>query len=182
MSDETIEVGDTDPAGYDSQFWRVSVRKILRPGDDGWSSYFANHPFLQVKELRTVDVYFNTVIDGTYLFESLDELPDFLEMLPKPEANQYYMVYADALTHEQPDARHGLTLLGHDLSDWTSTSTLTNCGTWTDELMEIAGTVNEFGLLDLARAKQAQRLLPKLWNNAPHSNVNIWAVYEKSSD
>jgi hypothetical protein len=137
-----------------------------------------NHRYLQVEELRTVDISFNKVIDGTYLFNSLDEIPVFLEMLPKPNANQYYMLSADALTHELPDEKYGLTLLGYDLSDWTSTSTLTNCCEWTDALAEIASSVNKFGLLDLERAKRAQRLLPELWNHSDHSQVTIWAVFE----
>ncbi|MDX1928282.1 MAG: hypothetical protein SFV81_17270 [Pirellulaceae bacterium] len=185
MSDEVVEVDNTDRAGFDSQFWHIGVREILRPGDEGWLSYFYNHPFPQVKELRTIDVCFNKVIDGTYMFEDLDDMPDFLDMLPKPADKQYYLVYADALTHALPEETYGLKLLGYDLSDWTSVSTLTNCGTWTDELSHIASTVNHYGLLDLEHAERAQILLPKLWNNAPHSKVIIWAVFElrcKSSE
>ncbi len=168
---------NTSLGQINSKYYRLSVRQTLRPHDEAWAGYYSNHPFTQIEELRTIDTYFNKVIDGTYLFDSLDDLPTFLELLTKPEAEQYYMIHADALTHELPDESYGLTLLGYDLSDWTSTSTLTNCGTWTDELAVIAASVNKYGLLDLDRAKQAQQLLPRLWNNAPHSDVTIWAVF-----
>lgn len=179
MSDEVVEEIEADPADDDSRRWHVGVRKILRPGDDAWMSYYYNHPFSQVEQLRTVDTYFNEVIDGTYLIASLDELLDILEMLPAPGDNQYYQLYTDALTHEPPAPQHRLTLLGYDLSDWTSVSTLTNCGKWQDDLEPLASCVNKYGLLDLESAQRAQILLPQLRVGDPHAQVTIWAVYER---
>ena len=159
-------------------FWWVGLRTILRPGDDGWMEYYYNHPFAQVEQLRTIDICFNKVIDGTYAIDTMDELDHLLKTLPRPQANQYYQMYVDARCPEAREEQPGLTLLGYDLSDWTSVSTLTNCGTWQGELETIAKTVNRYGLLDWEQARRAQQLLPKLWNNAPHSQVTIWAVFE----
>ena len=71
-----------------------------------------------------------------------------------------------------------LTLLGHDLSDRTRTSTLLNCGRWEGVLEPIAKRARDNGLLDLPDAKLAQALLPEAWQGDAHAYVTIWALYE----
>jgi hypothetical protein len=139
-------------------------------------------PLPQVRELRTIDSYFNTAADGSYAVgETLDDLPSVLEMLPAPvPGRQYTLLFRDVPANEEPLEVPGATPLGYDLSDETHTSSLTNCGTWLGDLEPIAARVNEYGLLGLEDAKLAQRLLPQAWPEDPHGRVTVWALYELS--
>jgi len=159
--------------------WWLSTRNILRPGNPEWDAYFANHPFRQVLELRTIDGWFNRAVDGNYALATLDDLPDVLDMLPTPVlTEQYYCLFADALTTPMPADQTGLQLLGYDLSDETWTSSVTNCGIWVGQLETVARRVNQYGLLGFEDAQLAQALLPKAWPGDPHGIVTVWVLFE----
>src|SRR4051794_33145474 len=108
--------------------WWVSTRTILRPGDPEWPAYFFNHPFPQVRELRTVDPYFNNYVGewGSHWFESLDGLAGELAKLPPPvPGRQYYCLSADVADDPPRQTEGALTLLGHDVAEGVGTSSLT---------------------------------------------------------
>ena len=159
-------------------FW-LSTRKFFRAGDAGWASYVDFIGLPQLEEVRTIDGMLNEVVsDGNVGMASVEEIPEVLSFLQKAVAGEsYYLLIADAdrfPVAERPD----LIFLGYDLSDWTWTSSLLNCGVWENELAPIAQRVNKFGLLSLEDARLAQGLLPQIWNGDPHAFVTVWALFE----
>jgi len=171
LSSESVPVEDPT-------WWRLSLREPLFPDSPEWSSYWWNHRYEQVTDLRTVDHYFNKVIEGSYIVSDLEELEDMLDLLPDRQGRQYICLVKDASDGELPADDANFRLLGFDVSDWTMTSSLTNCGLWLDELEPIAQSVNRHGLLTLEAAREAQRILPMLWPGDPHGLVSVWAIYE----
>jgi len=70
--------------------------------------------------------------------------------------------------------------LGHDLSDETGVSSLHNCGRWEGQLEPLTRRLNDVGLLSLADAELARKLLPLEWGEHDHhAHVTIWALYER---
>jgi hypothetical protein len=84
----------------------------------------------------------------------------------------------DADTERVPADAHGYSLLGYDLSDWTHTSSLLNCGPWKGRLAPLAERLNEYGLLSHDDAITAKGLLLTEWPDDPHGDVTVWALYE----
>lgn len=162
----------------------VSVRRKIRRGDARWLEYVesVNRPFLD--EIRTIDFYMNP-----YAPHAGDEqcTPETLDQacgdLPIPDSNnEYYLLAIDLLAEPEFAARvpDGWKLLGYDLSDETQTSSLHNCGRWEGQLEPLTRRLNEYGLLSLADAELARKLLPLEWGeNMDHANVTIWALYER---
>lgn len=163
----------------------VSVRRKFRKGDAGWLKYikFANLPHLS--EVRSIDAQLNRYLpdDGDIdcTLETLDEDVNFL-LSPDPnDRDEYYCMLAIDLLHDSvPRVPDGWKLLGYDLSDKTETSSLLNCGPWEGQLEPLVHRLNEFGLLSLADAELARKLLPIEWGEQEHhAHVQIWAVYER---
>src|SRR5262245_23703056 len=104
--------------------WWLSTRTVLRPGDPNWDAYFFNHPFAQVRELRTIDSWFNRPVGGSghFAVDDLADLPSILGRVPTPVPGEaYYLLFTDAAA-ATPEGGTGLKLLGYDLSDETWTS------------------------------------------------------------
>jgi len=163
----------------------VSVRRKIRRGDERWLEYIkaVNRPRLD--EVRTIDFYMNPYAPHAgyikctpeTLAQAFDELP-----VPDPEQNEYYLLAVDLLTEPESVARlpDGWKLLGYDVSDETRTSSLHNCGPWEGQLDPLTRRLNEFGLLSLADAELARKLLPVEWgDHEHHAHVTIWALYER---
>lgn len=164
----------------DDQFLWLSTRRIRRRGDAEWTDYAASIDLPQMEEVRTIDSWCNPCVDdcGNYPVNSLDEVWERLELLPKPApGREYYLLFMDALVHTLPPDPC-VQLLGHDLSDETWTSSLLNCGRWQGELQRIAERAGKNGLLSLSDALAAQRILPQAWPGNPHGIVTVWALYE----
>ena len=163
----------------------VSVRKKIRRGDERWLEYIKAVDRPHLDEVRTIDGYMNPYAPHSEsikctletLAESLDELP-----IPDPK-DEYCLLAIDLLTESESAARipDGWKLLGHDLSDKTRTSSLLNCGPWEGQLEPLTRRLNEFGLLSLADAELARKLLPLAWGEQEHhAHVTIWALYERA--
>jgi hypothetical protein len=163
----------------------LSVRKRIRRGDKRWLEYIeaVERPYLD--EVRTIDFYMNPHAPHSGDIECNPEtLALALDQMPIPDPNnEYYQLAIDLLTEPESVARlpDGWKLLGHDLSDETRTSSLHNCGAWEGQLEPLTHRLNEVGLLSLADAELARKLLPLEWGeNMDHANVTIWALYERA--
>lgn len=163
----------------------LSVRTKFRKGDKGWGWRDSIKPIglPHLSEVRSIDSLLN--YDAPHhgpeectpetLDQALAELP-----IPDPD-NEYYLLAIDLLAEPEHVARlpAGWKLLGYDLSDETRTSSLHNCGRWEGRLEPLTERLNEFGLLSLADAELARKLLPLEWGeNMDHAHVTIWALYE----
>lgn len=168
---EALAAAGAAPAADDREMW-LSIRGV-RPTD--------GEP--PVREVRTIDWWFNPCVDGNYPVYSLDELWGLLEWLPKPApGREYYLLFTNALSGGDLPEHPRLKLLGFDLSDETWTSSIFNCSTWQGELEAIAGRAGAHGLLSLEDAKLAQTLLPLAWPGDPHGIVTVWALFEVVPD
>ena len=164
----------------------LSVRRKLRRGDKRWLEYIAAVDRPHLDEVRTIAGYMNPhaahsgdeVCTPETLAHALDELP-----IPDPQKNEYYQLAIDLLAESESVARlpDGWKLLGYDVSDRTHTSSLHNCGPWEGQLEPLVRRLNEFGLLSLADAELARKLLPLEWGeHEHHAHVTIWALYERA--
>jgi hypothetical protein len=170
--------------------WWLSTRQILRRDHPLWPHYFANHPYEQVIELRTIDPFFNPNKDDRSVSPAivfdLAELPKVASGLSQPLIGQEYFQlvtnneeFEAALFADCPQYKP--TLLGYDLGEAESiggVSTLTNCGMWTGKLEALARRVNSYGLLSQSDAVEAQALLPSEWPGDPHGITGICTVLE----
>ena len=160
----------------------VTVRRKIRRGDKRWLEYIKAVDRPQLDEVRTMDWYMNPYAphagDVNCTLETLDQA---LDDLPIPDVNnEYYLLVIDVLNDSVARVPDGWKLLGHDLSDVTRTSSLHNCGTWEGLLEPLARRLNEVGLLSLADAELARKLLPMEWGEQErHAHVTIWALYER---
>jgi len=163
----------------------LSVRTKIRRGDKRWLEYIKAVDRPHLDEVCTIDFYMNPYAPHASnerctpetLAQALDDLP-----IPDPEKNEYYQLTIDMLTEPEAVARlpDGWKLLGYDVSDVTRTSSLHNCGPWEGLLEPLARRLNDVGLLSLADAELARKLLPMEWGeNMDHANVTIWALYER---
>ena len=162
----------------------LSVRRKIRRGDTRWLEYIKAVDRPNLDEVRTIDFYMNPYAPHAgneyctpeTLNRAVDELP-----IPDPN-NEYYLLAVDLLT--EPDAVAQLPdnwkLLGYDVSDVTRTSSLHNCGPWEGKLEPLTRRLNDVGLLSLADAELARKLLPLEWGEHDHhAHVTIWALYER---
>jgi len=163
----------------------ASVRTRIRKGDERWLVYINAVQRPHLDEVRTMDWYMNPYAPHAgdvnctpeTLAQALDDLP-----VPDPEENEYCLLAIDLLTEPESVARlpEGWKLLGYDVSDETRTSSLHNCGSWEGLLEPLVHRLNEFGLLSLADAELARKLLPLEWGEQErHAHVTIWALYER---
>jgi len=162
----------------------LSVRRKVRRGDKRWLEYIEAVERPQLDEVRTIDFYMSPHAQRSGDIECTPEtLAQALDDMPVPDPkNEYYLLAVDLLTEPESVARlpDGWKLLGHDLSDETHTSSLHNCGSWEGLLEPLVHRLNEFGLLSLADAELARKLLPMEWGeNMDHTNVTIWALYTR---
>ncbi|MDH3650988.1 MAG: hypothetical protein OEQ53_14980 [Saprospiraceae bacterium] len=112
------------------------------------------------------DPYLNQEISAfeSRLLWSLDELNTVISTLPSIEANAYYQLILYHPEEEQfvLDSRFGF--LGYDLTEVdviTGPSSLLNCGVWKGQRLDpISKRRNQYGLLELQDAVQAQAIFP----------------------
>jgi hypothetical protein len=163
----------------------LSVRRKIRRGDKRWLDYIksVDRPYLD--EVRTIDFYMNPYAphagDEQCTPETLDQAVGELP-IPDPNNNEYYQLAIDLLTEPEAVARlpKGWKLLGYDVSDETETSSLHNCGPWKGQLEPLTRRLNDVGLLSLADAELARKLLPLEWGETmDHAHVTIWALYTR---
>jgi hypothetical protein len=162
----------------------VSVRRRFRKGDKGWIEYIEPMRLTHLSEVRTIDGFLNRYAPHSGYIECTPEtLDQALDELPIPDPNnEYYLLAIDLLTEPESVARlpEGWKLLGHDLADKTHTSSLLNCAPWEGQLEPLTRRLNEVGLLSLADAELARKLLPMEWGEQEHhAHVTIWALYER---
>lgn len=159
----------------------ISTRKPFSPQEPDWETYKRFIKLRLPEQLYTIDSYLNSFIDdcGSYQINDLGGIETMLSVLPRPDAgtNQYYQLAINLSKEPEPELNSSITRLGCDLSDWTQTSSLLNCGPWKGKLAAIAGRINEHGLLSLDDARLAQKLLPEVWgDDEPHAHVDIWLL------
>ena len=162
----------------------LSVRKKVRKGDKGWHECIEPLGEPHLLEVRSIDFYMNPYAQRSgYIACTPETLDQALDDMPIPDPNnEYYQLAIDLLAEPEYVARlpDGWKLLGHDLTDETRTSSLHNCGRWEGQLEPLTRRLNEFGLLSLADAELARKLLPLEWGEQePHAHVTIWALYER---
>ena len=162
----------------------LSVRTKFRKGDKGWHECVEPLGLPHLLEVRSIDSLMNYYAAHHGPEECTPETADeALAELPPPDPNdQYYLLAIDLLAEPEYVARlpDGWKLMGYDLSDETRTSSLHNCGPWQGRLEPLIRRLNEFGLLSLADAELARKLLPLEWGEQePHAHVTIWALYER---
>jgi len=162
----------------------VSVRKKFRKGDDGWRECIEPLGLPHLSEVRTIDWLLSRSAPHSGSVKCTPEtLAQALDDLPLPDPNDEYCLLAvDLLTESESVARlpDGWKLLGYDVSDKTRVSSLHNCAPWRGQLEPLTQRLNEFGLLSLADAELARKLLPIEWGETmDHAHVTIWALYER---
>lgn len=159
----------------------LSTRHFFREGDEGWARYRGFIGLPQLREVRTIDSSLNRYVDGcgSSQIPAIDEVSEVIRRLPRPDLDRhYFLLYLDAESEERPPEGLAYRLLGHDLSDYTQTSSLLNCGPWEGRLAPFAQRLNQYGLLSFDDARRAKELLPQAWPDDPHADVTIWALYE----
>ncbi len=164
----------------DTGIW-VSTRRTFREGDAGWPKYIEFVGLPALTEVRSLDSMLNEYVDdcGECSLQSFDELESSLASLPRPSNDrEYHLLFMDAEHEEPPPTSTQCTLLGFDLSDWTHTSSLLNCGPWIGELARFTSRLNRYGLLSYDDALSAKAILPLAWPDHPHADVTVWALYE----
>lgn len=164
----------------DVRIW-VSTRRAFREGDTGWSRYVEFIGIPELREVRSLDSMLNEYVmdGGSCPLLSYADLAAALESLPSPSnEREYYLLFVDAEREQPPPVGARCTLLGHDLSDETHTSSLLNCGPWTGELAPFTRRLNGYGLLTLDDAVAVKSILPRMWPGEPHAKVTVWALYE----
>jgi hypothetical protein len=162
----------------------VSVRSKFRKGDKGWIECVEPLGLTHLSEVRSIDSLLNYYAPHYGPVECTPEtLDQALAELPIPDPNdQYYLLAIDLLTEPEFVARlpDGWKLLGYDLSDETRISSLHNCAPWRGQLEPLTRRLNDVGLLSLADAELARKLLPMEWGETmDHAHVTIWALYER---
>lgn len=164
----------------DVRIW-VSTRRSFRDGDEGWPRYIEFIGLPELREVRSLDPMLNEYVQccGSHPLRSYGDLAAALDSLPRPSGKgEYHLLFVEAEHGQAPPAGARCSLLGHDLSDETHTSSVLNCGPWTGELAPFTERLNGFGLLTLADAVAAKSILPRVWPGDPHANVTVWALYE----
>jgi hypothetical protein len=162
----------------------VSVRRKFRKGDKGWRECIEPLGLPHLSEVRTIDWLLSRCAPHSESVECTPEtLAQALAELPTPDPNdEYCSLEIDLLTEAESVARlpDGWKLLGHDLSDKTRISSLHNCAPWRGQLEPLTHRLNDVGLLSLADAELARKLLPLEWGEHDHhAHVTIWALYER---
>ena len=162
----------------------LSVRTKFRKGDKGWRECIEPLGLPRLSEVRSIDSLMNYEAPRYGPEECTPEtLDQALDELPIPDPNdQYYLLAIDLLAEPEYAARlpDGWKLLGYDLSDKTRTSSLHNCAPWRGQLEPLTRRLNDVGLLSLADAELARKLLPLEWGEHDHhAHVTIWALYER---
>ena len=162
----------------------LRVRRKFRKGDKGWRECIEPLGLPHLSEVRSIDALMNYYAPHHRPVECTPEtLDEALGELPIPDPNNdYYLLAIDLLAEPEYVARlpDGWTLLGHDLSDETRTSSLHACGHWEGQLEPLTRRLNDVGLLSLADAELARKLLPLEWGEHDHhAHVTIWALYER---
>ncbi|MBW4662290.1 MAG: hypothetical protein KME15_26860 [Drouetiella hepatica Uher 2000/2452] len=116
--------------GDGKEMW-LSTRGVRRAGDPEWEGYIQFVGLPHLREVRTIDSWCNSCVDGNYPVSTLDELWELLGMdlltVPVP-GREYYLLFTDAFGPSGSVRHPRLKLLGYDLSDETWTSSLLNCG------------------------------------------------------
>ncbi len=162
----------------------LSVRRKFRKGDHRWREHVEHYGLSHLSEIRSIDGFVDWYAPN-YERDQLtpETLDDALGELPIPDPNNdYYELKIDLLAEPEYVARlpSGWKLMGHDLAAWTVVSSLHNCGRWEGLLEPLTHRLNEFGLLSLADAELARKLLPLEWGEQErHAHVTIWALYTR---
>jgi hypothetical protein len=161
----------------------VSTRQCFRYGDPGWDSYVASVELPHLREVRTIDAGLNKYVEQCgCVFCDSSEVESVLETLPRPTDGRGYYLLGRSLESDGDGAPDGFELLGCDLSDETMTSSLLNCGPWQGRLRPLVSRLNSYGLLSIADAREAQRLLPLEWGaEEPHAAADIWVLYGRAA-
>jgi hypothetical protein len=162
----------------------LSVRKKVRRGDKRWLEAVESVERPYLDEVRTISGYLNPHAPHSGDEKCTPEtLAQALAELPIPDPNdEYYQLAVDLLAEPDAVARlpDGWKLLGYDVSDETHCSSLHSCGSWEGLLEPLVHRLNAFGLLSLADAELARKLLPMEWGEQErHAHVTIWALYER---
>lgn len=159
----------------------VSTRRSFRRGDAAWPGYVEFIGLPELTEVRSLDSTLNEYVQGCGAcpLRTYEELATALESLPRPRGErEYHLLSVDAEREGPPPASARCTLLGHDLSDETHTSSVLNCGPWSGELAPFTKRLNGYGLLTLDDAVAVKSILPRVWPGDPHADVTVWALYE----
>jgi hypothetical protein len=169
----------------------LSVRRKLLKGWEGWYGHIQPcddppAPEVHFSEVRSIDSLLNCYMSDHGPVECTPEtLDQALAELPTPRPypyNEYYLLAIDLLAKPEYAARlpAGWKLLGHDLADENRTSSLHAYVPWEGQLEPLTQRLNDVGLLSLADAELARKLLPRQWGqHDPHAHVTIWALYER---
>ncbi len=159
----------------------ISVRKHFHSDEGTWKNYFRWIGLPHLNEVRSIDGALNpSVGEPTILYPPDDDISPIVTALPEIDTTQCYYLLAVNLEEDVlPELPSNAILLGYDMTDETRTSSVLNCGPWTDELAPIAQRLNRYGLLTLEDAHLAEQLLPQVWGEEElHAWVDIWALYE----
>jgi hypothetical protein len=144
----------------------LSVRTKLLKGDRGWHECIEPLGLPHLLEVRSIDSLMNYYAahhgPEKCTPETLDQA--FAELpIPRPYPyNEYYLLAIDLLAKPEYVARlpAGWKLLGHDLTDKMCTSSLHAYLPWEGQLKPLTQRLNDVGLLSLADAELARKLLP----------------------
>lgn len=160
----------------------LSARFMFGHWDKNWASYIKWVGLEYLEEVRTLDTTLNVypaewgAIECTSTtFSTASRFLPAIDPL-----KQYYQLAIHIGQEEVPSWLSYGKFLGYDLVDAGWTSSVLNCGRWRGELREITKRINQYGLLGYFDAQQAKIVLPRVWRNDPHANVEIFALYDVS--
>lgn len=158
----------------------LSARYMFGHWDKNWESYIKWVGLDYLDEVRSLDTTLNVYPAEWGAIEctptTFSTASGFLPAIDP--VKQYYQLAIPVGQEEAPSWLTYSKFLGYDLVDTSWTSSVLNCGRWRGELREIAKRVNQFGLLGYFDAQQSRIVLPRVWRNDPHANVEIFALYD----
>ena len=159
----------------------------------GWAGYMLDTGLQHLTEVVTLDyllcppvlkdikeTYWPHIVNENFMLSYFYDLEFLLAEVEHAPARNILCVYRNPEAHPPPPRTGSWTFVGYDLVDvWGGNSALTNCGGLSKAFLEIE--LSTQGLLPTwERASEVQRALRREYEDEPHADCHVWAVYRRN--
>lgn len=153
----------------------ITARQKFNRNCKDWNHYINWIALSNIEEVRTIDSSLNKYVEKCGSIECNEKnLDEVFMFLPQIISDQYYLLMVNTSKEITPTLSDDFKLLGYDLADLSSTSSILNYGPWEGSLLCYKSKLNQFGLLDFDHAKIVKDLLPKEWGI---KNITLMWIY-----